>query len=152
MEQIYIPGRLPPHSTKPPPPPTPFTHSKSESLEERYWVLASVPSYPLSNPRGYTGTHASPHGRMLGRRCHGDNRGKCLMKTLMRIYEAVAVCIYRETTLSPSRTASCGSTSISSLTQGAADHQGVCSGRRLQYAASPATPRYSWRHMARVVY
>lgn len=115
-------------------------------------MLASVPSYPLSNPRGYTGTHASPHWRTLGRHCHGDNRGKCLMKTLMRIYEAVAVCIYRETTLSPSRTASCGSTSIYSLTQEVADDQGVCSGRRPQYATSPATPKYSLRRMALVVH
>lgn len=121
------------------------------SLEERYGVSAPVPRYPLSNPRGYTGTHASPRRRTLGRRCHGDNRGKCLMKTLMRIYEAVAVCIYRDMTLSLSHTASCGSTSISSLTQAIADHRGVCSGRRPQYAASPATSRYIWRHIALVV-
>lgn len=99
-------------------------------------MLAPVPSYPLSNPRGYTGTHASPCGRLLGRRCHGDNRGKCLMKTLMRIYEAGAVCIYRNTTLSLSRAGSCGSTSISSLTQAVAYHRGVCSGMRPKYAAS----------------
>lgn len=41
------------------------------------------------------------------------------MKTLMRIYEAGAVCVYKDATLSLSRAASCGSTSISSLTQGA---------------------------------
>lgn len=62
------------------------------------------------------------------------------MKTLMRIYEAVAVCIYRDMTLSLSRAASCGSTSISSLIQVVADHRGVCSGRRPQYAAGPSAP------------
>lgn len=139
-----VPGRLPLH----PPPLVPIVRV---SLEERYGVLASLPSYPIRTPGGYTGTHASPRGHTLGRRCHGDNRGKCLMKTLMRIYEAVAVCIYSDTTLSLSRTASCGPTSISSLTQAVADHRRVCSGRGPQYAASPATPRYSWRHVALVV-
>ena len=38
--------------------------------------LVSVPSYPLSNPWGYTGAHASPRRRTLDQRCHGDNRGK----------------------------------------------------------------------------
>lgn len=137
-----------PPATPQPPPPPPHPHPYSKSLEERYWVLVPVPSYPLSYPRGYTGTHASPRGRTLGQRWHGDNRGKCLMKTLMGIYEAVTVCIYRDTTLSLSRAASCGSTSISSLTKAVADHRGVCSGRRPQYAASPATPRYSRRHVA----
>lgn len=80
---------------------------------ERYGALASVPSYPLGHPRGYTGTHASPFEHTLGRRRHCDNRGKCLMKTMMRIYEAVAVRIHRDTTLSLSHVASCGSTSIS---------------------------------------
>lgn len=102
------------------------------------WCLCQVT--PQSHPRGYTDTHASPCGHTLAHCCHGDNRGKCLMKTLMRIYGAVALCIYRDMTLSPSRAASCGSTSISSLIQVVADHRGICSGRRPQYAAGPPAP------------
>lgn len=50
---------------------------------------------------------------------HEDN------ETMMRIYEAVAVRIGKDTTLSLSHVAPCGSTSISSVTQAVADHQ-VC--------------------------
>lgn len=56
------------------------------------------------------------------------------------------MCIYREMTLSPSRSASCHSTSKSSLTQLVTDEGRVCPGRWLQYDPSSLSPRCSWRH------
>lgn len=148
-----IPGRLPLHNPPPPPAPThPHNpYSKSQCGGE-VWSVGVCAKLPPRSPSGLhrhtrlsLWAHARPASPLWqqGEMSNEDN------EAMMRIYEAEAAPVRRDTTLSLSHVASCGSTSISWVTQAVADHRGVCSGRWPQCAANPATPRYSWRHAAR---
>lgn len=95
----WIPGCLPLHNS----PQLPSTVLiVGVSLEERYGASASVPSYPLGYPWGYTGTHASPFGHTLGWLCHCDNREKCLKKTMRQWWEFMRLWLCTFTGIWPS--------------------------------------------------